>query len=81
MVALPAASLPTCIPSGALLILGYQTSTRAQISAERPARIARMAKKKLTAAERLVDEQMLAILEWASDNPIKWHPVGKLEAT
>jgi hypothetical protein len=40
-----------------------------------------MPKKKLTAAERLVDEQMLAMLEWASDNPTKWHPVGKLEAT
>ena len=41
----------------------------------------RMAKKKLTAAERLVDEQMLAMLEWASDHPTRWHPIGKLEAT
>src|SRR5450755_2551909 len=40
-----------------------------------------MAKKKLTAAERLIDEQMLAMLEWASDHPTKWHPIGKLEAT
>ena len=40
-----------------------------------------MAKKKLTAAERLVDEQMLAMLEWASDNPTKWHPIGKIEAS
>lgn len=37
--------------------------------------------KKLTAAERLVDEQMLALLEWASDNPTKWHDMGKLAAT
>jgi hypothetical protein len=40
-----------------------------------------MAKKKLTAAERMVDGQMLAMLEWASDNPTKWHPIGKLDAT
>ena len=40
-----------------------------------------MAKKKLTAAERLVDEQMLAMLEWASDRPDKWHNIGKVEAT
>jgi len=36
--------------------------------------------KKLTAAERLVDEQMLAIIEWASEHPDKWHSIGKLEA-
>jgi hypothetical protein len=40
-----------------------------------------MPPKKLTAAERLVQEQMLAMLEWASDNPTKWHPIGKLDAT
>jgi hypothetical protein len=40
-----------------------------------------MATKKLTKAERLVQEQMLAMLEWASDNPTKWHSIGKLEAT
>jgi hypothetical protein len=40
-----------------------------------------MAKKKLTAAERLVDEQMLAMLEWASDHPTKWHAIGKIEAS
>jgi hypothetical protein len=40
-----------------------------------------MAKKTLTAAERLVDEQMLAMLEWASERPDKWHNIGKLEAT
>jgi hypothetical protein len=38
-------------------------------------------KKKLTAAERLVDEQMLTMLEWASDRPDKWHRIGYLEAT
>lgn len=42
-----------------------------------------MAKKKLTAAERLVDEQMLAILEWATEYPKRdaWHKIGNLEAT
>jgi hypothetical protein len=35
----------------------------------------------LTNAERLVQEQMLAMLEWASDHPTKWHDIGKLEAT
>jgi hypothetical protein len=37
--------------------------------------------KKLTKDERLVQEQMLAILEWASDRPDKWHKIGNLEAT
>jgi hypothetical protein len=36
--------------------------------------------KKLTQAERLVQEQMLAMLEWASDRPDKWHKNGNLEA-
>jgi hypothetical protein len=40
-----------------------------------------MAQKKLTAAERLIDEQMLAMLEWASDRPDKWHKIGNLAAT
>ena len=40
-----------------------------------------MAKKKLTASERLVDEQMLAMLEWASEHPKAWHDIGKLDAT
>lgn len=40
-----------------------------------------MPPKKLTAAERLVQEQMLAMLEWASDHPTKWHRIGNLEAT
>ena len=37
-----------------------------------------MAKKKLTKAERAVDEAMLAMLEWASDHPKRWHDIGKL---
>jgi hypothetical protein len=37
--------------------------------------------KKITAAERLVQEQMLAMLEWASDNPKQWHNIGKLDST
>ena len=39
--------------------------------------------KKLTAAERLVDEQMLAMLEWASGYPKRdaWHKIGNMEAT
>lgn len=38
---------------------------------------------KLTAAERLVQEQMLAMIEWASEYPKKnaWHKIGSLEAT
>lgn len=39
-----------------------------------------MAKKQLSAAERLVQEQMLAMLEWASEHP-GWHKIGNLEAT
>ena len=35
---------------------------------------------KLTKAEKLVHEQVLAILEWASDHP-GWHKIGYLEAT
>jgi hypothetical protein len=40
-----------------------------------------MPKPKITKGERLVQEQMLAMLEWASDHPTKWHSIGKLEAT
>jgi hypothetical protein len=40
-----------------------------------------MPKPKITAAERLVQEQMLALLEWASKHPTKWHDIGKIEAT
>lgn len=29
--------------------------------------------KKLTQKERLVDELMLAMLEWASKHPTRWH--------
>lgn len=37
--------------------------------------------KKLTKAERMVDEQMLALLEWASDRPKAWLNIGNLGAT
>lgn len=37
--------------------------------------------RKLTKEERLVDEQMLALLEWASEHPTRWHGIGKLEAS
>jgi hypothetical protein len=37
--------------------------------------------KKLTKAERLVNEQMLAMLEWAAKHPKRWHDIGKIEAT
>lgn len=40
-----------------------------------------MAKKSITAEERLVQEQMLAMLEWAAERPKQWHNIGKLEAT
>jgi hypothetical protein len=40
-----------------------------------------MPKPKITKAERLVQEQMIAMLEWASDHPDRWHNIGKLEAT
>jgi hypothetical protein len=36
---------------------------------------------KLTKAEKLVQEQMLALLEWASDRPKSWHPIGTLPQT
>jgi hypothetical protein len=34
--------------------------------------------KKLTKGERMVDEAMLAMLEWASERPKGWHDIGKL---
>ena len=36
---------------------------------------------KLTKAEKLLQEQMLALLEWASDRPKSWHPIGTLAET
>lgn len=47
----------------------------------RKARRLAMVVKKISKAERLVDEQMLAMLEWASDRPDRWHNIGKMEAT
>lgn len=35
-------------------------------------------KKRLTKAERALDEAMLAMLEWAAEHPKKWHDIGKL---
>lgn len=40
-----------------------------------------MSKPKITKAERLVNEQMLAMLEWAAKHPKSWHDIGKIEAT
>lgn len=36
---------------------------------------------KITKAEKLVHEQMLALLEWASERPNQWHSVGPLESS
>jgi hypothetical protein len=36
---------------------------------------------KLTKAEKLIDEQMLALLEWAATRPKSWHPIGTLPET
>jgi hypothetical protein len=35
-------------------------------------------KKRLTKAERALDEAMLAMLEWAAEHPKRWHDIGKL---
>lgn len=35
-------------------------------------------RKKLTKKERAVDEAMLAMLEWVSERPNRWHDIGKL---
>jgi hypothetical protein len=37
--------------------------------------------KKPTKAERLMHEQVLAMLEWASDHPDRCHRIGNLDAT
>jgi hypothetical protein len=34
--------------------------------------------KKLTKRERMLNEQMLALLEWATDHPARWHNVGAM---
>jgi hypothetical protein len=36
---------------------------------------------KLTMAERLVQEQMLVLLEWTAERPKSWHPIGTLPET
>jgi hypothetical protein len=48
--------------------------------ARKARRVAAMVKK-LSKGERLVDEQMLALLEWASDHPGRWHDIGTVPAT
>jgi hypothetical protein len=40
-----------------------------------------MPPQKLTKAEKLVQEQMPALLEWAADRPKSWHPIGNLPET
>jgi hypothetical protein len=40
-----------------------------------------MPKPKITRDERLVQQQMLAMLEWASERPDKWNKIGNLDAT
>jgi hypothetical protein len=37
--------------------------------------------KKLTKTERLVQEPILAMLEWASKHPKAWHKIGNLDPT
>jgi hypothetical protein len=37
--------------------------------------------RKLTKAKRRVDEQMLAIIEWAAGHPKHWHNIGPLPAS
>jgi hypothetical protein len=34
--------------------------------------------KRLTKSETLLNEQMLAMLEWAADHPKRWHDIGNL---
>lgn len=34
--------------------------------------------KRLTKPEKLLNEQMLAILEWAAEHPKRWHDIGKM---
>jgi hypothetical protein len=34
--------------------------------------------KRLTKPEQLLNEQLLALLEWAADHPERWHDIGTL---
>lgn len=34
--------------------------------------------RRLTKAEKVLNEQMLAILEWEAEHPKRWHDIGKL---
>ena len=40
-----------------------------------------MPKPKISAAERMVQEQTLAMLEWASDHRDRWHRIVNFDAT
>jgi hypothetical protein len=48
---------------------------------QRSGRISGMPKPKITKAERMVAEQMLVIIEWASDHPTHWHSIGPMPAS
>ena len=34
--------------------------------------------RRLSKSEKLLNEQMLVLLEWAADHPKRWHDIGKL---
>jgi hypothetical protein len=34
--------------------------------------------KRLTKSEKLLNKQMLAMLEWAAEHPKRWHDIGTL---
>lgn len=40
-----------------------------------------MATKRHTKAEKQVADDMLALVEWASEPPDEWHPIGRLAST
>lgn len=60
--------------------MGYFWPCSAQKSLQRfrAATVQFPVRKKLTQKERLVDELMLAMLEWASKHQKGWHDIGKL---
>jgi hypothetical protein len=37
--------------------------------------------RRLSKSEKLLNEQMLALLEWAADHPKRWHDIGTLPET
>lgn len=62
-----------------LTSVSFESSSRPRGLSIRHIIVIRMAK--LTKAEKLVREQMLALLEWAADHPKFWHPIGTLPET